>query len=224
MLFENTETQTKEVPKELKDYYCIYKGAHTHFIYVYTLETLKDLPLTRDAVAGKVYIEKSLSGSEFYLCDAEEYLGMSVSFIDYAPKDIVRYAPDYFFCISNTKKYIRVVPELSESSKDLFSKIETMQTTYQPETTHIEEDNMQEIDNLNAMMKNFNTDINVGIPTWLNTQPTLVWKLDKDANVMLFADEQFDTFTLKDVKNDISFNLTFDQVKNLGIIYNANYD
>jgi len=224
MLFDNTETQIKEVSKELKDYYCIYKSAHTHFIYIYTLGTLKDLPLTKDDVSGKVYIEKSLMGSEFCLYDAEEYLGMPISFLEFAPKDIVIYAPEFFFNYLNTKKYIRVVPELSESSKDLFSKIETMQTTYQPETNNIEEDNMQEINNLNAMMKNFNTDLNVDIPTWLNTQPTLVWKLDKDANVMLFADEQFDTFTLKDVKNDISFNLTFDQVKNLGIIYNANYD
>lgn len=221
--------ELKEVPKELGDYLCIYQCSRTHFVHINSLENVKRLGLnTGDLRGGYVYVEHSLIGAGLYKDDAEKYLGMPVAYFYWAPQMLKNIAPDYFERADNTTKKIRVVPELSESSKELFGKLETMQTTYQPETDSIEEENMREIKNLNAMMEDFNmnldVDLNVNIPTWLNTVPTLVWKLDQEANVMLFADEQFDTFTLKDVKNDISLHLTFEQVKNLGIIYSANYD
>jgi len=218
----------KEVPKELGDYLCVYTLVDDAYPYISTLRELKDMNLSKgDLKYGKVYIENSLNASIFYICEAETYLGLSIDWYSNVPDGLKTnyYA---FNCGDITNKTIRVAPELSENSKELFSKLETMQTTYQPETDTIEEANMQEIKNLNAMMEDFNmdldVDLNVNIPTWLNTVPTLVWKLDQEANVMLFADEQFDTFTLKDVKNDVSLHLTFEQVKNLGIIYSANYD
>lgn len=237
---------TREVPKELGDYLCVYTLLDDTYPYIATLRELKDMNLSKgDLKYGKVYIENSLNASIFYICEAETYLGLSVDWYSNVPDGLKTnyYA---FNCGDITNKVIRVTPELSESSKELFSNIETMQTTQDNATNSIEEENMQAIKDLSdkQMIKDLNDlkdqqkakdkyysdyidavlNLTAGIPTWLNTQPTLVWKLDKEASVMLFADEANETFTLKDVKNDINFSLTFEQAQALGIIYNANYE
>lgn len=229
--------EIKEVPRELGDYLCIYLVKGYRVVSIASLRELKAMNLSKDDLEyGKVYIENSLNASIFYIHEAETYLGLPVDWYGNSPANI---RTNYwaFNCGDITNKTIRVAPELSESSKELFSKIETMPTTQDNATNSIEEDNMTEINKLNdlkdqqkAKDKYYSDyvdavlNLTAGIPTWLNTQPTLVWKLDKEASVMLFADESNETFTLKDVKNDINFSLTFEQAQALGIIYNANYE
>ena len=228
---------TMEVPRELGDYLCIYLVKGYRDVSIASLRELKAMNLSKDDLEyGKVYIENSLNASIFYIHEAETYLGLPIDWYGNSPYTI-RTKHWAFNCSDITNKTIRVAPELSESSKELFSNIETMPTTQDNATNSIEEDNMETIKKLNdlkdqqkAKDKYYSDyvdavlNLTAGIPTWLNTQPTLVWKLDKEASVMLFADETNETFTLKDVKNDISFSLTFEQVQALGIIYNANYE